>query len=287
MVIQHTGRWSALAVTAAVGLFFALTAAAAPVVFNFDSITLSGTHGNGLGATADSTAIGNYMSATLGTPVTVAGALATKTYNGEDHVNGKTLGTSDNNVAHGAPNDTFIINDNFGIYGPAANSFTMTFGGGFFLTSVAFDWEIFPDASCPASANVTDCGGSDHSLTNSNWPDIELMVNGVALPIWKALATIPATSPKDPQAIGTLAAALDLTGYGHPITSLTFVDWPAEIGIDKLTITGACLPGAAANNCVLHQNPEPGSIPLIGIALAALAAAGRRRFRGAMDTTAP
>ena len=282
MVIQRTGCRLALAVTAAVGLLVALPAAAAPVLFDFNTITLTGSQGNGLGATAGSTAIGNYMSATLGTPVTVAGALATKTYNGENHVNGKTLGTSDNNVAHGAPNDTFIINDNFGIYGGAASSFTITFGGGFFLTSVAFDWEIFPDASCPASTNVNDCGGSDHSLTNPNWPDIELMVNGVATPIWSALATIPGTSPKDPQAIGTISAPLDLTGYGHAITSLTFVDWPAEIGIDKLSITGACLPTTAGNGCVLHQNPEPGSLPLIGIALAALAFAGRRRLKCSM-----
>ena len=269
----------------AVGLLLALPAAAAPVTFNFDSITLSGSQGNGLGATADSTAIGNNMSATLGMPagtVTVSGALATATYNGEDHVNGKTLGTSDNNVAHGAPNDTFIINDNFGIYGPAANSFTMTFGGGFFLTSVAFDWEIFPDANCPASTNTTDCGGSYHPL-DPNWPNIELMVNGSSTVIWSALAAIPGSSPNDPQAIGTLSA-LDLTSYG-PVTSLTFVDWPAEIGVDKLTITGACLPGTAANNCVLHQNPEPGSMPLIGIALAALAFAVRRRLGGAIHAT--
>ncbi|MGH8798786.1 MAG: PEP-CTERM sorting domain-containing protein [Casimicrobiaceae bacterium] len=284
MKSQHAGCRAALAVTAAAGLFLALAAAAAPVSFDFNAITLSGSQGNGLGATANSASIGTYMGATLGTPVTVTGALATKTYNGEGHVNGSTLGTSDNNVAHGTPNDTFIINDDFGIYGAAASSFTMTFGGGFFLTSVAFDWEIFPDASCPASTNVNNCGGSDHSATNANWPDIELMVNGVATPIWSALATIPATSPKDPQAIGTLGAALDLTGYGHAITSLTFVDWPAEIGIDSLTITGGCLPGTAANGCILRQTPEPGSMLLVGIALAALAGAGRRRINRPTDT---
>ncbi|MGH8714161.1 MAG: PEP-CTERM sorting domain-containing protein [Casimicrobiaceae bacterium] len=284
MQSQHAGHRLALVVTAAVGLFLVLPAGAAPISFDFNAITLSGSQGNGLGATANSTAIGTYMTTTLGTPVTVTGALATKTYNGENHVNGATLGTSDHNVTHVAPNDTFIINDDFGIYGGAASSFTMTFGGGFFLTSVAFDWEIFPDASCPASTNVNDCGGSDHSATNANWPDIELMVNGVATPIWSALATIPATTPKDPQAIGTLSAALDLTIYGHAITSLTFVDWPAEVGVDSLTLTGGCLPGAAANDCILRQTPEPGSMLLVGIALSALAVAGRRRIRRLSST---
>jgi len=99
----------------------------AVVTFTFDFNSLA----NG----ASSTAIRNYMRTVSGdNALTVTGAIASRTYNGDGHVVGPTLGP-----------DTFIINN-----GPGSNQFLINFGGFFFISSISFDWEIFPDASCQA-----------------------------------------------------------------------------------------------------------------------------------------
>jgi hypothetical protein len=209
--------------------------------------------------------------------VTVSGALATATYNGEGHVKGPTLGTSDDGVAHPGVNDTFIINDNFGVYGGASNSFTLNFTN-FTILSLSFDWEIFPDATC---AQGSYCAGHPNS---PNWPDIELVVDGNATPIWSMLATTP-VGGGDPQALGLSDTINFLTG----VHSLTFVDWPAEVGIDNLRISGCAnlpnqVPRAGAQNdvvqphCTPLQTPEPATLPLVALALCAAALrAGRAR----------
>ncbi len=158
-------------------------AQAVPVTFNFDSVASHDNvaEGNGLGKTGGNTDIATNMNGVLdaasglGTStVSVSGALATSTYNGESHVNGDTLGTSNGGV-HDAPayTDQFIMNDDFGIYGSATDRFSFTFTG-FYIYSVSFDWEIFPDASCPASTSSTACANNP---SNSNYPDIALLAD--------------------------------------------------------------------------------------------------------------
>ena len=252
---------------------------AAPVVFNFNSVSLGVSNpynsSNGLGTSVGSTtAIGSYMSGVLGSTVTVTGALATATYNGEGHVVGETLGTSDAGVHHGTmtPPDVFIINNNFAIGASASDRFSMTFAN-YSVTSLSFDWEIFPDNTC---SKYTTCGSSYHP-TYSNWPDIELFVNNNTSATWQALATF--TSGRDPQGMGT--ATVDLSGISGGVTKLTFVDWPAEIGIDNLTITGCA--GLTGCRVVPFNNvPEPSTLPLVALALATLSMAalrGRRNSR--------
>src|SRR4051795_5269446 len=89
----------------------------------------------------------------------------------------------------------------------------------------------------------------------------------------------------DPQAIGT--AALTLGSGAH---TLTFRDWPAEIGIDNLRI-GGCTnvfqgPREAASSvtqqCTPLQVPEPSTLPLAVLALGvAVWGVGRKRIRAA------
>ena len=267
---RELGRASRL-LLATIALALGAPSMAAPMTFNFNSTSLSvnnsNNSSNGLGVkVGSSTAISTYMSNILGSTVTVSGAIATPTYNGEGHVVGDTLGTSDDGVHHGAttPPDVFIINNNFGIGDSASDSFSITFAN-FAVTTLTFDWEIFPDNTC---SKTTSCGSSYHSA-NADWPDIELFANNNATATWHALASY--TAGQDPQAIGTITAAFDFTSIGGA-TKLKFVDWPAEIGIDNLTITGTCV------SCPVPQQnvPEPPPLPLVGLALAAMYVTSRR-----------
>ena len=80
----------------------------------------------------------------------------------------------------------------------------------------------------------------------------------------------------DPQAIGT-ASLTFLSG----VHTLTFRDWPAEVGIDNLRIAGCAGvvfqgPRAIGQadttlHCTPLQTPEPSTLPLAALALAAAA----------------
>ena len=240
----------------AVALSLAASTSAGAAAFTFDF--------NTLGEGANSTSIHNYMTGVFGSNVGVSGAKATKAYNGDGHVVGPTLGTSDGATSssdathnHANPKDTFIIND-----GPGSNSFTLNFGT-FSIFSLSFDWEIFPDNSC-----------SPHCApTSPNWPDIELLVDGNPAVVWSMVAPGDAHT-LNPQAIG-VSGLINLAG-AH---TLTFMDWPAEIGIDNLVING-CPP--TAPQCLRQETPEPPSLPLTALALGALFLVGRRS-RGIPD----
>lgn len=262
---------------AAFCLFGGTASMAATITFDFNTVTLGvgnpNNGSNGLGTTVGSSAaIASFMNGMLpaGSSVAVTGALATATYNGEGHVVGETLGTSDGGVHHPGNPDIFVINNNFAIGASASDRFSMTFSN-YSITALTFDWEIFPDNTC---SKTTSCGSAYHP-TYANWPDIELFVNSESTARWSMLATF--VPGRDPQAIGT--ATVDLSGVSGGVTKLTFVDWPAEIGIDNLTITGC----AGTNGCIvtrLNNVPEPPTLPLAMLALAATAVAvGRNRKR--------
>jgi hypothetical protein len=260
---------------AALALVITAPASSAPLVFDFDTVTLGSTnYSNGLGYVGSSTAIANYMNGVLGTngyassSVSVSGALATQTYNGEGHVLGTSLGISNGGVAHPSWNDTFIINNNFAIGAPAIDRFTLSFSN-FKVYSLSFDWQIFPDATCPAGSS---CAALGAVPGNVSWPDIALLVDGSATPVWYEHASIPAPGT-DPQALG-MSGTVSLNGA----QTLTFRDWPAEIGIDNLRITG-CV--ASSPNCL--SVPEPSTLPLAALGLLAMVAYGwrqQRRLRG-------
>ncbi len=246
------------------------TQVGAAVVFTFDSTVLSGNSGNGLGATGGNSAIATSMNSQLaaanyvGAAVSVTGALATRTYSGEGHVAGSTLGP-----------DTFIINNGFGIGAGTSDSFTLAFTG-LLIESIAFDWEIFPNAECPAH---TTC--ATHS-NNSSFPDLTVTArNGAAasVQVFHTIANL-GNNTLDPQAIGTSGTIL-LTGFSGlsaGATSLTFIDWPAEIGIDNLSITTSCTAGNSG--CATGRDvplPEPSSTALTLLGLGLLSGTLMRR----------
>src|SRR5690242_5026452 len=86
------------AAAGAVAAAAAFSTHAGLVTFNFNDVVLSGNYGNGLGAVAGNAPIATSMNGALSAAgfgaasVSVSGGLATKTYNGEGHVIGQSLG---------------------------------------------------------------------------------------------------------------------------------------------------------------------------------------------------
>ena len=266
-------------------------ASAGTYTFNFN--TLPGSS-SGANATNNSAAIAAYMTAQLvaqgcvGCSVSVAGGVSDKTYTGEGYVVGPTsghtvspvtLGNTDGatnnagagNTAAAGATDTFLANtaDNSST---VSSQITLIFSG-LTVASASFDYEIFPDGTCPSLSN---CGGSSHT----NLPDFEFTTGGGAGTPVAAFGTagirygvVPgsgdgnqthsthstwASAETAPQYIG-VSGTLALPN----VTELNFVDWPATIGIDDLVITTSV--------------PEPSSVLLFGTAGLALFLSLRRR----------
>ena len=278
----------------------AAPALASPVLFNFDnngSNTISASNlpltgpsqGDGLNNTASSATISTYMTDVLHSDgyglasVKVTGALATATYTGDGNVDGYTLGNSNyagSVVSNGgtasystathnhnpgtitdpanSTKDGYLINNNFGINGVTSNSFTITFSN-FIVSEISFDFEIFPDIDCAAGSSCARQGPS-----NSDWPDMELLVNGNPVPLDFIAGAAP--SGFAPQGVGQ-SGWIDLSSVPGGVTSLEFVDWPAEIGIDNLQVIDAPPPSTV---------PEPSTLPLFGLALGCLIIMRRR-----------
>jgi hypothetical protein len=292
----------------AAGLLFLCASAsafAASVTFTFDTQTINGTVVNGLSSGANATAIQNYMNAVLaaanctGCSVTVLvngsaiGAVVDQTYNGEGHVTGPgsgskslTLGTSDGATASNTNStvnstyDSFIANTNDSS-GNVSQQITLQFHNITGLTLTGFDYEIFPDGTCPV-LNTANCGALSGGHY-ANQPDLIFEAgnntNGtdtVQTTFWGVTpGTTNGTSTKSPlgtelapQAIGTW------TGSLSGATEFDFVDWPATIGLDNIAISYSNN-GGGGNGSV----PEPMSLALLGTVVGGLLL--NRKFRKA------
>jgi hypothetical protein len=234
---------------------------------------------NTLSAGATDAQIQTYMNALIHADcatcsVTVTGAVADQTYNGDGHVTGPgngstslTLGdstgaTASNTNSTVGATDTFIANTNDSS-GQISTEITMTFTG-FSPTVTSFDYEIFPDGTC-SELNSADCGGAKSGGYYPNQPDLDFNVNGSTVSTFYGVT--PGTtngtavhSPNSgsffdelaPQLIGTWSGTETVNAGTGSTDGLAFVDWPATIGIDNLTLSFTPDPV-----------PEPGSIALL------------------------
>jgi hypothetical protein len=227
------------------------------ITFSFDQVGSVA----GLKDGQNSAAIETYMNAVLaqaGYPlasVDVKGAVADNNYKADNHLVGpKTNGTvtplalwntdgshtgnTDPSKWHLGTTDTYIMNK------AGLTTISMDFTG-IGIVGVTFDFQIFPDGTCPnpTSANLGVNKGCT-STAHVNWPDFSFWADGTQL--WLVDGVLPGAdgtyhfSPLRPNNGGEKAPQLlSTSGYvdlGDITSQLLFVDWPAHIGVDNLTI---------------------------------------------------
>jgi len=273
-------------------------AGAITTTFTFDN-TAYGTLTPETGSSNQDSAIASYITNQLvaagcvGCSVTVTGAVVDTTYDGDGHVVGPNTGTTRNPVytpvtlgdTNGATNnavtpssnhDNFLANTTNGS-DQISDEISLVFHG-LSVTSLSFDFEIFPDGTC-SSLDYYGCGG----YGNPNLPDFTLTAgNGGSDTAVTAFGTggtvfgvVPGSGDGNernspdmdnetaPQYIG-VSGPLTLAGD----TDINFIDWPATIGVDNLSITFDPTP----------KVPEPSSIFLLATAAGALLLKARRSF---------
>jgi hypothetical protein len=151
-----------------------------------------------------------------------------------------------------------------------SQGFLITFSHGVSLTgTLSFDYEVFPDGTCP-QLNTANCGALSGGHF-ANQPDLDFVASGGTTAINTTFWGItpgtgngtstqsPLGTELSPQLIGTWS------GTVSGATSLSFMDWPSAIGMDNLKLVTA--------------TPEPmGQVFLLaGLGLVALAGKRLRR----------
>jgi hypothetical protein len=232
--------------------------ARADYVFNFNSPSLTANSSN------QSNNIALYMDSVIGCTgcVTVSSGVAVaQQYNADGNVVGPngvplTLGNSNgatNNgvtpAAYGTDNyiSNMATNPNGSNDNQLSQGIVITLSKGYSFTGTfSFDYEIFPDITCTV-LNASNCGGAMQNGHFPDQPDLAFSATGGSTNISQTFWGItPSTTGADgssvkspdsnnelaPQYIGT-SGNFTLNGA----TTLTFMDWPAAIGVDNLKLT--------------------------------------------------
>ena len=214
-----------------------------------------------------STNIANYMDSIIGCSgcVQVSDKVAVaQQYNADGNVVGPngvslTLGNSEgatNNAVtpFAYSNDNYISNmatySNGTGDSQLSQGITITLSKGYSFTGTfSFDYQIFPDITCQV-LNASSCGGAAVGGYYPNQPDLSFSASGgsptVSQTFWgitpgtgdgNSVKSPDSSHELAPQYIGT-SGNFTLTG----VTSLSFQDWPAAIGVDNLKLVTTTTP---------------------------------------------
>lgn len=264
-----------------------IPAYAATYSFNFNSLSENAT----------ASQIATYMTTYLqtngctGCTVTVVGAVADTTYDGDGNVVGPsghplTLGTSDgatsnssttpagvlgktNNLISGTV-DTFIANTSDSASQISSEIYLdFSLGTGVKISSASFDYEIFPDGSPQQppdfifeAGNVI--GGTNAAVTSFGTNGTQYGVTPKSSGSdGHSTASPDSSSESSAQYIGTWSGSL------NNVSELDFIDWPATIGVDDLSIT------------TTTTVPEPSSVILLFTIMLGIGLMARRRSQKA------
>lgn len=266
-------------------LFFGMAAlaSASSVTFNFNSLPANDTAAQ----------ISTYMDGVLtaagctGCSVTVTGAVTDTTYNGEGNVVGPggvslTLGTSNGATSNSSQTpsgtyNTFLATTNNASQN-ISSQINMTFSGFTINGAVSFDYEIFPNGTC-TQLTAANCGGAAVNGIYPNQPDFELEAgsatsvspvtsfgtNGFQYGVTPSATGSDGSSTAAPNGAGNLNPQYIGTWSGTLTNDaqIDFVDWPATIGVDNITVSW--------NSGTQSQVPDPSSIILLGTVVAGIA----------------
>lgn len=280
----------------------AVPAFALPITFNFDTMGYRSSSSPGANGAVQTYLQGIWSGAGQGGNITVTGAgeLSNNRYTGDGHVVGPatctrtvrdvctswnvtpaTLGSTDGGVQDSATLESPLPNadhpDNY-IVNSGSDRIVITFPEPVY--SVSFDFEIFPDGTCP---NFLQCGG----VHLTHLPDFTFLADDTPVTFMGGSPTVLGTFPATP---GTYAHSpnanhvlpepapqyLGVSGdilFSGGVTTLAFVDWPQRIGIDNLVVDTQC----RGRDCLQQDVPEPGTLPVAGLGIALLALMGLRR----------
>ena len=228
----------------------------AAVTFDFDSVTPNSTK------STDITNIQNYMNSVFAGSNSVTLNTGTKsirgTPDGHPTAGYPYLGNTDGAPSWNSPittypsthsNDTYLINDWQNASANMNDRIAMTFAKP--ISSVAFDWEIFPQTNMGADIDVYAIGvGFSVDILSETLPFCST----------NCLTPPPPTPNVQTGDLGHFNTYYFDSSHGWnygPVTQLQFVDWTtAPVGIDNLQVG--------------TPDPEPGTVLLLGSGLAGL-----------------
>lgn len=225
--------------------------------FNFNSPSLTA------GISNQSTNIANYMDGIIGCSgcVTVSSGVAVaQQYDADGNVVGPTgapltLGNSNGAANNGVTpsaygTDNYISNMATNANGTGdtqlSQGITITLSKGYSFTGTfSFDYEIFPDISCQ-QLTASACGGAKVNGHYPDQPDLAFSATGGTT---NASQTFWGITPVNGGADGDSTKSPDGSGEQAPqyigesgnftlvgVTTLSFQDWPAAIGVDNLKL---------------------------------------------------
>jgi hypothetical protein len=207
-------------------------------------------HYTALSGTASDTQIQTYMNGQLsgGQSVTVTGAVGSAVFldsfpNGGYTADGHVVGANPGSTSYTLLNldgGTFIMT-NPGTTNQIAMTFAQPIG------SVSFDFEIFPDQSCPSANNCGQSGANVPDLTlqtftgavltsSFEWVGVVPGGQGSFNAAWVNSPAGSATTGHNPETAPQLLGSSGTLTLPSGTTEIVFQDWPAAIGIANLNV---------------------------------------------------